>query len=66
MLTGEVNEVNDGLVTLSSAQWGHFDQNTWPADHFDEVGTNLDTLGPTPFIPWLAKYDLMVSAVEAL
>ena len=62
-LTGEAN---DGLVTLSSAQWGQFDRNTWPADHADEVGTNLDTLGPTPFIPWLAKYDLMVSAVEAL
>ena len=62
-LTGETN---DGLVTLSSAQWGQCDQNTWPADHADEVGTNLDTLGPTPFIPWLAKYDLMVSAVEPL
>ena len=65
MLTDEVNEANDGLVTLSSAQWGHFDQNVWPADHIDEVGTNLDTLGPTAF-SWLAKYDLMVSAVEAL
>jgi len=63
-LTGEAN---DGLVTLSSAQWGQFDQNTWPADHADEVGTNLDNiLAPTPFIPWLAKYDLMVSAVEPL
>jgi len=63
-LTGEAN---DGLVTLSSAQWGQFDQNTWPADHADEVGTNLDyILAPTPFIPYLAKYDLMVSAVEPL
>jgi triacylglycerol lipase len=58
-------EANDGLVTLSSARWGNFDQNTWPADHADEVGTNLDTLGATQF-PWLAKYDLMASAVEGL
>jgi len=61
-LTGEPN---DGLVTLTSAQWGSFNGNTWPADHADEVGTNLDTLEATQF-PWLAKYDLMVSAVEAL
>jgi triacylglycerol lipase len=59
------HQANDGLVSISSAQWGHFDRNTWPADHADEVGTNLDTLGPTPF-PWLAKYDLMVSTVKAL
>jgi len=58
-------EANDGLVTVSSAQWGQFDRNTWPADHCDEVGTNLDTLGPSSF-PWLAKYDLILSAVAGL
>jgi triacylglycerol lipase len=61
-LTGEAN---DGLVTLSSAHWGNFDRNTWLADHADEVGTNLDSLGATHF-PWLANYDLIASAVEAL
>lgn len=61
-LTGEAN---DGLVTVASAQWGQFDQNTWAADHADEVGTNLDTLGPPKF-PWLAKYDLIVAAVSGL
>jgi hypothetical protein len=45
-LTGPAN---DGLVTRSSAQWGQFDENTWRADHADEVGTNLDTLGPSSF-----------------
>jgi triacylglycerol lipase len=58
-------QANDGLVTVASAQWGKFDQNTWPADHADEVGTNLDTLGPSS-LPWLAKYDLILAAVAAL
>ena len=61
-LTGEAN---DGLVTVSSAQWGQFDGNTWLADHADEVGTNLDTVGPSLF-PWLAKYDLIVANVAGL
>jgi triacylglycerol lipase len=61
-LTGEAN---DGLVTVASAKWGQFDPNTWPADHADEVGTNLDTLGPSSF-PWLAKYDLIMDAVAGL
>jgi triacylglycerol lipase len=61
-LTGQPN---DGLVTVPSAQWGQFDGNLWPADHADEVGTNLDTLGPSSF-PWLAKYDLIVAAVAGL
>jgi triacylglycerol lipase len=61
-LTGQAN---DGLVTVASAQWGQFDQNKWPADHADEVGTNLDTLGPSSF-PWLAKYDLILAAVAGL
>lgn len=61
-LTGQPN---DGLVTVASAQWGKFDPNPWPADHIDEVGTNLDTLGPSSF-PWLAKYDLIVAAVPGL
>lgn len=61
-LTGEAN---DGLVTVASAQWGQFDANTWPADHADEVGTNLDTLRSSSF-PWLAKYDLIIEAVAGL
>jgi triacylglycerol lipase len=58
-------EANDGLVTVTSARWGQFDANTWPADHADEVGTNLDTLRSSSF-PWLARYDLIVDAVAGL
>jgi triacylglycerol lipase len=58
-------EANDGLVTVTSARWGQFDANTWPADHADEVGTNLDTLQSSSF-PWLARYDLIVDAVAGL
>jgi hypothetical protein len=61
-LTGQAN---DGLVTVPSAQWGQFDGNTWSADHADEVGTNLDSLGPSSF-PWVAKYDLIVANVAGL
>ncbi|MFN7993373.1 MAG: hypothetical protein U0Q18_07215 [Bryobacteraceae bacterium] len=55
-LTGEAN---DGMVTVTSARWGRFDPGAWPADHADEVGTNLDTLGPSSF-SWLARYDLIL------
>ena len=61
-LTGEAN---DGLVTVASAGWGQFDANKWPADHADEVGTNLDTLRSSSF-PRLAKYDLILEAVAGL
>jgi triacylglycerol lipase len=62
-LTGQPN---DGLVTVESAQWGVFDQNTWPADHAEEVGNNLDNLLLPPTFPWLAKYDQIASNVAPL
>jgi triacylglycerol lipase len=61
-LTGQAN---DGMVTVQSAQWGRFDGNTWPGDHADEVGTSLDTVGPSSF-PWLARYDLILANVAGL
>jgi triacylglycerol lipase len=64
-ISASKGEENDGLVTVASAQWGQFDSNKWPADHADEVGTNLDTLGP-PSLPWLAKYDLILETVARL
>ncbi len=64
-ITALTGQNNDGLVTVGSAQWGTFDANTWPADHADEVGTNLDTIAPSSF-PWLAKYDQIVANVAAL
>lgn len=53
-------EVSDGVVTVSSAQWGTFDQNLWPADHADEIGHDLDCpLGP-PEPDTLRRYEQIV------
>jgi triacylglycerol lipase len=57
---------NDGLVTVDSAQWGRFDENTWPVDHAEEVGNNIDNLLVPPAFPWLAKYDQIVSKLTDL
>ena len=38
------NEPNDGLVTLSSALPWQAGSQTWPTDHADEIGHNLDNL----------------------
>ncbi len=57
---------NDGLVTVDSATWGTFDAATWPADHADEVGHNLDNLLMPPAFPYLAKFDQIVSNVAVL
>jgi triacylglycerol lipase len=62
-LTGQPN---DGMVTVPSAQWGTFDANTWPCDHAEEVGNNIDNLLLPPSFPWLAKYDQIVANVAAL
>jgi triacylglycerol lipase len=57
---------NDGLVTVDSATWGTFDAATWPADHTDEVGHNLDNLLMPPAFPYLARFDQIVSNVAML
>jgi triacylglycerol lipase len=62
-LTGERN---DGMVSLSSAEWGSFDPNTWPSDHAEEVGNNIDNLFVAPTFPYLAKYDQIVANVAPL
>ena len=57
-------EDNDGLVALSSAQYGDFQQPSWPCDHADVVGYNLDTagLGP-PIFDHIAKIDAIIAAL---
>ena len=35
-------ERNDGLVSLSSAQWGPAAAEEWPADHADLIGINMN------------------------
>ena len=34
---------NDGIVSLASASWGEFIPPRWPADHFSELGYNLNS-----------------------
>jgi triacylglycerol lipase len=62
-LTGQPN---DGLVTVDSARWGTFDPATWPADHAEEVGYNLDNIIPPPAFAYLAKYDQIVANLAML
>lgn len=54
---------NDGLVTVDSASWGRFDPATWPADHAEEVGYNLDNLILPPAFPYLANFDRIIANV---
>jgi triacylglycerol lipase len=65
-ILAKTGELNDGLVTVSSAKWGAFDPITWPSDHAEEVGYNLDNLLQLPAFPYLAKYDQIVGNVAAL
>lgn len=65
-ISAVTGELNDGLVAVSSAKWGIFDPSTWPGDHAEEVGYNLDNLVLPPAFPYLAKYDQIVSNVVAL
>ena len=57
---------NDGLVTVDSASWGTFDPATWPADHAEEVGYNLDNLILPPAFPYLANFDRIIANVAPL
>lgn len=56
---------NDGLVTTASSHWGPAALRTWPADHAEEVGYNLDNLLIPP-ASYLAKYDQIVANVANL
>ena len=49
-------EKNDGVVTVSSAQWGIFDPNLWPGDHADEIGHDLDNPLGKPEADTLQRY----------
>lgn len=62
----KTGEANDGMVPISSARWGSFDAQTWPADHADEIGHNLDAPLTSPPFPYLAKYDLILSRIVGL
>jgi triacylglycerol lipase len=56
-ILARTGQPNDGLVSVSSAQWGAFDPNTWPCDHAEEIGHDLDRpLKPARF-DYLARYE---------
>ena len=60
------HEANDGLVTVSSAKWGAFDEQLWPTDHADEVGHNLDNLLAFDAAGVLGRYMRIVNTVSAI
>ena len=45
----KTGEDNDGVVAVSSAKYGEF-QETWPCDHIQEVGYDLDTVLLPPML----------------
>lgn len=53
-------EVSDGVVAVSSAMWGTFDSNLWPADHADEIGHNLDLPLQAPGAESLRRFEQIV------
>ncbi len=59
----ETGEPNDGLVSVSSARWGEFDDALWPADHADEIGHDLDHPLAPPRFNHLAAYRKIVERV---
>lgn len=65
-IQASTGKANDGLVTVESAKWGTFDRATWPADHGEEVGYNLDNLILPPAFPHLAKFDRIIAKVTRL
>jgi triacylglycerol lipase len=65
-ISAQTGESNDGLVTVSSGTWGKFDTNTWPGDHAEMVGYNLDNLISLPTFPYLAKFDQIVAELRAI
>lgn len=59
-------EANDGVVPVPSAQWKNFDAATWPGDHGEMIGYNLDNPIALPGFDYVAKYDAIVARAAAL
>lgn len=64
-VSDKTGEPNDGLVTTASAQCGQFDPDTWPGDHAEEIGHNLDNPAVLPAF-YLAKFDQIVARIQEL
>jgi triacylglycerol lipase len=65
-ISAHSGQENDGMVAVPSGMWGKFDANTWPGDHAEMVGYNLDNLLLPPAFQYLAKFDRIVDAVSAI
>jgi triacylglycerol lipase len=65
-ISAATGQPSDGMVPVPSAQWGSFDASTWPGDHGEMIGYNLDNLLSTPAYDYVAKYDQIVARVAAL
>lgn len=62
----KTGEVNDGAVPVSSAQWGEFDPDLWPADHAGLIGHDLNHCGEKPpGFDYLARYASIVERLLA-
>ena len=60
-------EKNDGAVTLSSANRGEAIGVPWYADHFDQVGHDLNLLyGKPKNFDYLAKYDEIIAKIKII
>lgn len=58
------NEINDGVVTRSSAlREGHEHLNNWPVDHAGEVGWSFDSIISFLPQPHLARFDELVDTL---
>jgi triacylglycerol lipase len=58
------HEDNDGVVTLSSAQYGKFQQPSWECDHAEMVGHDLDTEAADPRFKHLVEFEKIVAKLQ--
>ena len=65
-IVARTGQPNDGMVAVDSAKWGMFDPATWPADHAEEVGYDLNNPVLPPSFPYLDKYDQILARLLAL
>jgi triacylglycerol lipase len=63
-IQSHTGQPSDGLVHVLSAQWGDFDANTWPCDHADEIGHDLDHPLEVSRFNYLERYDEIVKCVS--
>jgi triacylglycerol lipase len=58
-------KINDGLVSVASANWGEAVEPPWPADHLAEVGWDLDAPDLRPSFDHVAAFRRIVERLAA-